>query len=94
MKNQKKHYTKRSDIKEFIKIGADKYIIKDSNGTIVNEKEKLKLEKRELIIEDVNSECGKKATLKIKKVDKKLKEVEDELNSIEKTISTKKRHSK
>lgn len=90
MKNQKKHYTKRSDIKEFIKIGADKYIIKDSNGTIVNEKEKLKLEKRELIIEDVKSDCGKDATKKIKKVDRKLKEVEDELNSIEETISIKK----
>lgn len=85
---------KRSDIKEFIKIGADKYMIKDSNGKTVNGKEKLQLEKKELIIEDVESECGKEATLKIKKVDKKLKEVEDELNSIEKTISTKKRHSK
>ena len=81
-------------IKEFIQLGEDKYLIKDSNGKIVSAKEKLQLEKKELIIEDVESECGKEATLKIKKVDKKLKEVEDELNSIEKTISTKKRHSK
>lgn len=81
-------------IKEFIKIGADKYLIKDSNGKIVSKKEKLELEKKELIIEDVKSDCGKDATIKIKKVDKKLKEVEDEPNSIEETISTKKRHSK
>lgn len=73
---------------EFIPVG-DKYLIKDSNGKIVSKKEKLKMEKEELIIEDVKAECGKKAQTKIKKVDKKLKEVEDELNSIEKTVSVK-----
>lgn len=81
-------------IKEFIKLNEDKYLIKDSNGIVVSKKEKLKLEKEELIIEDVKSDCGKDATRKIKKVDKKLKEVEDELNSIEETIPTKKRYSK
>ena len=75
---------------EFIKLNEDKYLIKDSNGRIVSKKEKLKLEKEELIIEDVKSECGKKAQVKIKKVDKKLKEVEDELNSIEETTTTEK----
>lgn len=72
---------------EFIPVG-DKFLIKDSNGRIVSKKEKLKLEKEELIIEDVKSDCGKEATKKIKKVDKKLKEVEDELNSIEETTTT------
>ena len=73
---------------EFIEVGKDKFLIKNSNGMIVSKKEKLKLEKEELIIEDVKADCGKEATRKIKKVDKKLKEVEDELNSIEETIST------
>lgn len=74
---------------EFIEIGKDKYLIKNSNGMIVSKKEKLKLEKEELIIEDVKAECGKKAQAKIKKVDKKLNEVENELNSIEETIPVK-----
>lgn len=56
---------------------------------IVSEKEKLELEKKELIIEDIKADCGKNATKKIKKVNKKLKEVEDELNSIEETTTTK-----
>lgn len=73
---------------EFIKVGKN-YLIKDSNGMIVTEKEKLELEKKELIIEDIKADCGKNATKKIKKVNKKLKEVEDELNSIEETTSTK-----
>lgn len=67
---------------EFIPIG-DKFLIKDSNGTIVDKKEKLKLEKEELIIEDVKADCGKEAS-------KKIKEVENELNSIKKTTKTKK----
>ena len=31
---------------EFIKLGKDKYLIKDSNSLVVSEEEKLKLEKR------------------------------------------------
>ena len=58
---------KRSDNKEFIKVGKN-YLIKNSNGRIVSEKEKLELEKKELIIEDVKSECGKEASKKLKKV--------------------------
>lgn len=75
---------------EFIKLGEDKYLIKDSNGMVVSKKEKLKLEKEELIIEDTKSDCGKESTRKIKKVDKKLKEVDNVLDAIEKTIPTKK----
>lgn len=74
---------------EFIEVGKDKFLIKDSNGMIVSKKEKLKLEKEELIMEDVKADCGKEATKKIKKVNKKIKEVENGTNSIKETISTK-----
>ncbi len=74
---------------EFIKVGENKYLIKDSNGMIVNEKEKLQLEKKELIIEDISSDCAKETVKKIKKVNKKIKEVENGTNSIEETIPTK-----
>lgn len=58
---------------EFIKISNDRYMIKDSNSIIVSEEEKLKLEKRELIIEDFKSDkCQKNTTLKIKEINKKL----------------------
>ena len=40
---------------EFIKINKDRYLIKDSNNIIVSAKEKLELEKKELIIKDVQS---------------------------------------
>ena len=35
---------------EFIKLREDRYLIKDSNGLIVSNEEKLKLEKKELKI--------------------------------------------
>ena len=76
---------KRSDNKEFVKVGKI-YLIKNSNGRIVSEKEKLELEKKELIIEDVKSECGKEASKKLKRVNKKIKEVENGNNSIKETI--------
>lgn len=58
---------------EFIKIKDDRYIIKGSNSFIVNEKEKLKLEKKELVLNDIKSDnCQKETTLKIKEIDDKL----------------------
>jgi hypothetical protein len=43
---------------EFIKIGSDKYIIKDSCGVVVDEKEKKQLEKRDNILKDIiSNEC-------------------------------------
>ena len=39
---------------EFVKVGKN-YLIKDSNGRIVTEKEKLELENKELVLEDINS---------------------------------------
>ncbi len=62
---------------EFIKVG-DKYMIKDSNGYIVDEKEKLKLEKGELVLKDIEGcECQKETTKKISKINKRLKEIDD-----------------
>lgn len=62
---------------EFIKYG-DKYIIKDSNGFVVDEKEKLQLEKGELVLKDIEGcECQKETTKKISKINKRLKEIDD-----------------
>lgn len=63
---------------EFIKVG-DKYIIKDSCGVIVDEKEKKQLEKRNDILKDITSnECqGKK-----KKTETKKEIVEEKENAI------------
>ena len=62
---------------EFIKYG-DKYIIKNSGGKVVDEKEKLKLEKNELIFKDITSNnCQGETTKKIKKINKKIKEAEE-----------------
>lgn len=62
---------------EFINIGRGKYLVRNSNGMIVNEKERLELEKRGLAIEDIKSDtCQKETTKKIKKINKKLEEVE------------------
>ena len=53
---------------EFIKMG-DKYLIKDSNGVVVDEKTKLELEKKQLVIEDVKSNnCQQETTKKLKKI--------------------------
>lgn len=60
---------------EFIKVG-DNYLIKDSNNVIVNEEEKLKIEKKELVLKDVNSSnCQEKTTKKIKEINKKLDDI-------------------
>ena len=61
---------------EFIKVGKN-YIIKNSNGRIVSEKEKLELENNELIIKDFKSnECQGKTTRKISKNKKRIKEID------------------
>lgn len=57
---------------EFIKHGNN-YIIKNSNGVIVSEEEKLKLEKKELVIKDVESNsCQQDTTKKISEINKEL----------------------
>ena len=63
---------------EFIKYGEN-YIIKNSRGRVVSEKEKLQLENDELVLEDLKScECQKETTKKISKNKKRIKEIEEE----------------
>ena len=73
---------------EFIKQNDGNYIIKNSNGRVVSEKEKLQLENKELVIEDINSNCGKEATKKISKNKKRIKEIEEKDVILEETNST------
>ena len=78
---------------EFIKVGKN-YMIKNSNGRIVSEKEKLELENEELIIKDFKSnECQGKTTRKIAKNKKRIKEIDtaikenaDEINEETKSV--------
>lgn len=70
---------------EFIKKGNN-YLIKNSNGRIVSEKEKLQLEKNELILDDIKSNnCQGKTTKKISKINKKIKEL-DTVEETDKTV--------
>ena len=60
---------------EFIKVGKN-YMIKNGNGRIISEKEKLELENKELIIKDIQSnECQAKTTQKLTKNKKRLKKI-------------------
>ena len=62
---------------KFIKLKDGNFMIKDSNGVVVNEKEKLQLENRELALEDVKSnKCQQETTKKITKNKKRIKEIE------------------
>ena len=66
---------------ELIKLGKDKYLIKNSNGKIINKKERLELENKNLIIKDFESnDCQKETTKKIKKNKKKIKALQDEVS--------------
>ena len=70
---------------EFIKVG-DKFMIKNSNGIIVDEKEKLRLENRELVIKDVESNlCQKETTKKLSKNKKKLEELDENIKETKPT---------
>ena len=67
----------REENMEFIKLG-DKFLIKDSNGKVINEKEKLELEKQEIVLEDITSNnCQEENTKKIKKIKKQVKKIEE-----------------
>lgn len=72
---------------EFIKHGKN-YLIKNSNGRVVSEKEKLQLEKEELVLEDIASNnCQEKTTKKIKKITKKIEEADNkDADTIEETV--------
>ena len=63
---------------EFIKVGKN-YMIKNSNGRIVSEKEKLELENKELVLKDITGcGCQKETTKKISKNKKRIKEIMEE----------------
>ena len=65
---------------EFVKVGKN-YMIKGSNGRIVNEKEKLQLENNELILKDIKGcDCQKETTKKISKNKKRIKEIMEKEN--------------
>lgn len=61
---------------EFIKVGKN-YMIKNSNGRIVSEKEKLELENKEIMISPVDCACPDKIK-KVSKNRKKIKKIEEE----------------
>lgn len=75
---------------EFIKLRENRYLIKDSNGLIVSNEEKLKLEKKELIIKDIESnECQGKTTQRIEEIDRELENGnKSKSNTIKKAKST------
>ena len=63
---------------EFVKYGKN-YIVKNSNGRIVSEKEKIQMENKELILKDITGcNCQKETTKKLTKNKKRLKEIEQE----------------
>lgn len=74
---------------EFIKQTNGTYIIKNSNGRVVSEKQKIQLENKELVLEDIKKDCAKDITKKISKNKKRLKEIEEKENVVlEETNST------
>lgn len=71
---------------DFIKKGQN-YLIKNSNGRVVSEKEKLELENKELVIEDIKSNnCQGETTKKIAKNKKRIKEIENDTDKEATTI--------
>lgn len=63
---------------EFVKYGKN-YLVKNSNGRIVSEKEKIQMENHELILKDITGcNCQKETTKKLTKNKKRLKEIEQE----------------
>ena len=73
---------------EFIKQKDGNYLVVNSNGKIVSEKEKLQLENNELVFKDIECKtCVKDITKKISKNKKRIEEIENE--DIEETESTK-----
>lgn len=72
---------------EFIKQKDGNYLIKNANGRIVSEKEKLQLENKEMVLEDITSDkCVKKITKKISKNKKRIKELDGVLKETDSTV--------
>ena len=70
---------------EFIKYG-DNYIIKDSNGKVVSEEEKLKLEREEIILENDECNCQVEQIKKKSKINNKLNKIEKDKEVVDDTI--------
>lgn len=71
---------------EFIRLNNGNYMIKDSNGYIVSEKEKIQLENKELVLKDITSNgCQKETTKKIARNKKRLKEIDETIKETEST---------
>lgn len=67
---------------EFVKYGKN-YLVKNSNGRIVSEKEKIQMENHELILKDITGcNCQKETTKKLTKNKKRLKEIEEQEKSV------------
>ena len=74
---------------EFTKIGKN-YLLKDSNGVIVSEEEKIKLENKELILKDIKSNnCQGETTKKIKANNEKLNTIKKGTKKSGKTVAKK-----
>ena len=68
---------------ELIKLGKEKYLVKNSNGMIISEKEKLEMEKQDLLIEEITGNgCQKETIKKRKKVEKQIKELEADTDEV------------
>ena len=52
---------------ELVKLGKEKYLVKNSNGMIISEKEKLEMEKQNLLIEEITGNGSQKETIKKRK---------------------------
>lgn len=63
---------------EFIELADGNYLVKNSFGRIVSEKEKLQIENNELVLEDLKKDCAKDITKKISKNKKRIKEIEED----------------
>ena len=74
---------------EFIRLNDGNFLVNNSNGLIVSNEERLKMEKGELIIKDVSSNnCQKDTKEKIEEIDKELEEIKND--NIKKTKPIKK----
>ena len=73
---------------EFIKQTNGTYLVKNSNGRVGSEKEKLQLENNELVLEDIKKDCAKDITKKISKNKKRIKEIEEKDALLKETSST------
>lgn len=74
---------------EFTRIGKH-YLLKGSNGVVVNEEEKIKLENKELILKDINSNnCQGETTKKIQVNNEKLKTIKKGNKKSGKTVTKK-----